>query len=188
MLIGIAGKKNVGKDTFARMLTTMLRGQDWPVFEAAFGNEVKRIAIALSGLPRRYFYDQSLKEVAVTGFKHTPREMMTGISDALRPLFGNDLFIRPVARQWGEEFRGEPKMALLVTDVRYENEASWIRKQGGVIIHIHRDTGFESDHESEQGIAPLPGEVVIVNDGTLEDLKNKCNQLQNYLTNSGNPV
>ena len=40
----------------------------------------------------------------------------------------------------------------VITDVRYENEASWIHKKGGKLIHISRMIPIENSEE--EGILP----------------------------------
>jgi hypothetical protein len=61
----------------------------------------------------------------------------------------------------------------VITDVRYPNEAERVQALGGCVIEVTRP-GLNSDgHASE---TPLPRELVdlvIENDGTLEDYANK---------------
>jgi hypothetical protein len=65
---------------------------------------------------------------------------------------------------------------LVITDVRYENEAQRILDLGGVVWAIDR-VGIKSDgHASER---PLPADLVdwtIYNDGTVADLERKVSQ------------
>lgn len=59
---------------------------------------------------------------------------------------------------------------FIITDVRFDNEAQALRKFGGKVIFIYRDTGLVDNHASEQGLTPLPGDLIINNNSTLENL------------------
>ena len=61
---------------------------------------------------------------------------------------------------------------LIVPDVRFNNEAKWVR-DNGVLIHIstNRDT-IETLHASEGGLEPLGDEIVVSNTSTLKQFKN----------------
>ena len=53
-----------------------------------------------------------------------------------------------------------------------------VRENGGHVIHVCRELppGIEvvKGHASEQGVSIKPGDLQIVNDGSLEDLRNKA--------------
>ena len=61
---------------------------------------------------------------------------------------------------------------LIVPDVRFNNEAEWVR-DNGILIHINtnRDT-IETTHASEGGLEPLEGEIIVSNTSTLKQFKN----------------
>ena len=68
---------------------------------------------------------------------------------------------------------------VVITDVRFPNEAAAIRASGGQVIHISRDNtkvGL-SGHESEQTLPIMKGDAVIDNSGTLEELYAKLDKL-----------
>jgi hypothetical protein len=75
-----------------------------------------------------------------------------------------------------DPWTGEPRGAfnfLCITDVRYPNEAERVLRLGGETWEIVRP-GLESDGHSSEN--PLPRELVtrvIVNDGTVDDLREK---------------
>jgi len=65
-----------------------------------------------------------------------------------------------------------PTESVIIPDIRYENEAEWVRSQGGVMIHVSRDYNPPvSDHISENGVERHTGEIAIYNTGTLLDLE-----------------
>jgi hypothetical protein len=61
---------------------------------------------------------------------------------------------------------------FVVTDTRFALEADWLRGQGGVIWRIERP-GVQPvrAHVSELGAEQIRADRVIVNDGSLDDLR-----------------
>ncbi|MGO3711704.1 deoxynucleotide monophosphate kinase [Alcaligenes aquatilis] len=67
---------------------------------------------------------------------------------------------------------------LLIKDIRYENEANFIREHGGEIWHIERPGNpVISQHSSEWGIERAPQDYLIQNNAGLEELANKVHDL-----------
>jgi hypothetical protein len=67
----------------------------------------------------------------------------------------------------------ENKDITIIKDIRFENEAEYIRNLGGEIWHIVRDnTEQVKKHSSEAGIKVQTGDILIENNGTLEEYKN----------------
>jgi len=166
-LIGVAGFKRSGKDTVGLFLKEFLEESYCFI---AFADTVKAIASRITGIPVSDFYSDEYKDTfnAVAGI--TPRLAMTKVYDGLKPVFGDDLFIKPVKRAW----EATNKKVMVITDVRYENEAEWIRSVGGVILHVQRPGAGPSEHSSERGIAVNPADYVLRNDGSLDDLREVC--------------
>ena len=60
---------------------------------------------------------------------------------------------------------------IVVDDVRFMSEADYIRGNGGVLVKIVRDTGVVSDHASEREQDLIVPDMVVTNDGDLDELK-----------------
>ncbi len=61
---------------------------------------------------------------------------------------------------------------IIIKDIRFENEARYLREHHGVIWHITRpNLQRVNAHSSELGVARQPEDVLIVNDGSLEQLQ-----------------
>lgn len=46
---------------------------------------------------------------------------------------------------------------MVIGDMRFENEAAWVRKNNGLVVHIrYRDTYQSHEHSSEKGIDFVP--------------------------------
>ena len=64
--------------------------------------------------------------------------------------------------------------SVVIDDVRFPNEATMIRDLGGELWRIDRPgIAYNGDHESEGGLDDITPDRVIVNDGTIAQLKEK---------------
>lgn len=69
---------------------------------------------------------------------------------------------------------------FVVPDVRQQNELDTLRAMGATIIHVVRpetDQVNKDTHITERGLEPAPGDTIIVNDGSLEELYEKINKV-----------
>lgn len=113
-------------------------------------------------------------------------------TEAHRDVFGEDFWINaalptPYARNYGDDaydaHLGNQKRLeerypgvdiLVVTDVRFENEAARIIALGGEVWEVRRPTLEHSDaHASEQPLPDRQIDYVIVNDSNLSVLANR---------------
>ncbi len=61
---------------------------------------------------------------------------------------------------------------VIFKDIRFENEAAFLRHHNGLIWHIVRpNLPKVNAHSSEHGIAQAPGDLLITNAGSLDDLQ-----------------
>ena len=64
--------------------------------------------------------------------------------------------------------------SVVIDDVRFSNEAAMIRELGGELWRIERPgISYNGDHSSEGGLEDITPDQVIVNDGTIAQLKEK---------------
>ena len=64
--------------------------------------------------------------------------------------------------------------SVVIDDVRFPNEAAMIRDLGGELWRIERPgIAYDGDHSSEGGLEGITPDRVIVNDGTIAQLKEK---------------
>lgn len=182
-VIGLAGRARVGKNTVAKLIADVTDG---PVEEAAFADLIKVSAARALGVRfhgddvgldavRRWAdnlkLDHSVRVVDGSGnlvHEVTGRSFLQRYgTEAHRDLFGEDFWVEVVKFE-------RPDLALLVlTDVRYENEARAIHAVGGEVWEIQRPDLPPSDdsHPSER---PLPDDLVdltLVNDADMEGLQ-----------------
>jgi hypothetical protein len=63
--------------------------------------------------------------------------------------------------------RGRP---CVFTDVRFQNEADFIRAESGIIVRVLREGLEIGEHESEAGQLAIRSDQSIINDGSIEHL------------------
>jgi len=139
----------------------------------AFADAVKDTLVPLVsifGWTRESLDDQSLKDVIDDKWGFSRRDVMkhyaTGFTRGLR----GDIWITIL-----DAVRNSK--SIIVPDVRFENEASYCRKNG-FVVHIVRGSSENGDtHESEMGIAIKDGDMVIDNNGSLDDLESLLSQV-----------
>lgn len=177
-LIGICGNARHGKDTLGKLLAQSMGGLMIPGYtqQLAFADAVKNGVAITFGIPIDTPKDQ------ITWLGITYRQVLQQFgTEAMRRTFGEDIWIRIVdniATNLAEEIVGN----LIVTDVRFENEADWIINNYGTIIHI-RNPRVEVDlsHESERFPARFASYTkcrthreqirTVTNSTSLEDLQ-----------------
>jgi hypothetical protein len=86
-----------------------------------------------------------------------------------------DYFERRAQRPITQPTREIPSLSesdiIIIKDIRFENEADFLRRHNGTIWHIIRnDAQKVNAHPSELGIEAREQDVVINNNGTLEQL------------------
>ena len=65
----------------------------------------------------------------------------------------------------------------MITDVRYPNEAHFVRSRG-VLVKVERNTGLKDSHSSENALKDFDSyDYTINNNEGLEELKEKVQKL-----------
>jgi len=174
-LIGLAGKARCGKDTVADIL-----GDEFVVVSYGFADPLKEAAAVLLHRSEQDIYgDFDFDREAILpewGFSIRHFLQVLG-TEGMRKLFGEEFWITRLGLELDTL-----KSDAVITDVRFENEAEFIRKRGGQIWHVYRPdpSGLNDQaqaHASEAGVAMLLGDRVIKNTGTLKELEAKVVEL-----------
>lgn len=176
-LIGIHGSARSGKDTLGSMILARCNS-----YRYSFASPIYAMARAF-GLTDADFSD-SRKEVPIDRFGgRSPRYLL----QTLGTEWGRDLVSPEIWVQLAAIKLEHAGPGMVVTDVRFENEASWIR-ENGILIHIHRPGApVVNPHVSEAGVEIQDGDIIISNSGTLTDLELKVDGvLQNVFSRSRN--
>ncbi len=171
-LIGLAGKKQSGKDSFCAALA-----KHAPVKRIALADplkdEVYNYVLKPFDIDRRALDDDR---------KENFRLILQGWgTDFRRKMFGNDYWVQKlIERLDSEEFKSFQGF-IVIRDIRFEDEAKFV-DQNGILIRINRaNYSLEDTHSSEKALDHYHFPVVVENDGTLADLDDKAKEFLEQL-------
>jgi len=176
-LIGIHGPLNGGKDTAANYIQAKHPEQ---FGRYAFAQPIKQASIVMFGFTKEQLEDRVLKETVDPFWDFTPRKAMQLLGTEYgRDLLRKDLWIKRAELEHIKNVK--INRGTIITDVRFENEAEWIRAQPNAMLLYLTVPGLERDerynHASEGGIKFVEGfDRVVINDKTL-GLNNLFKQL-----------
>lgn len=162
MIIGLVGRSRVGKDTVAEMLNSK-----YAVKRLAY--PVKRACQEIYGWSEE-MVESELKEKLDPRWDITPRLAMVHMTHAVREFMGTNFFTRRFFDTWD----GSP---VVIPDVRYESDLEEIHHRGGITIKIVRNGGPR--HTFEDVVDLFQTTYVIENNGTIEELGQKINDILN---------
>ena len=197
-LIGLSGAARSGKDTAGKYLI-----EQYDFKRYAFADPLKRAASEMFGLPLEDFHDDDKKEVVNEFWNFSPRQIAQLLgTECGRRVFRDDMWVKRAELAWLEHkeyienytgggwIEASGWGGMVVTDVRFPNEAEWIKEMGGITIHIVRpgatgNVGVGASHASELGYPDELKDITIYNNGTLKDLYHKLDKAINWLPLSG---
>ena len=199
MLIGISGKKQSGKNLTANIIkaiallnnikpfsnkeaqlkfiknlsllgvsrhenTSIYHLHSSPLKEISFADNVKKIASLITNIPVYDYNKESIKKSKFELLNITHRELLQKIGEGLRKSIDLDIWVKLALLEYTENKN------IIITDVRYKNEADSIKKLNGILIRINRDKG-DDNHQSEIDLDDYPDfDHIINNDSDIEDL------------------
>jgi len=204
MIVGISGKARSGKDTFAEMLATELnKGAYPPYVMMAFANELKLRCQAAFYLSWEQLWGDE-KERPDKRYKrcHTTT---TGGVDTDMPIYWT---AREIMQNYGAFYRtidnefwvknlfkvAEEKeyTNVIITDVRYINEANYVIDNGGYVIRIEReskDDVHNMQHPSEIELDNYNRfDFTVLNNWGKEELEINAGSVAKFLRDSEKDV
>jgi hypothetical protein len=181
MIIGLTGYKGVGKDTVAAYLM-----KEHSFERKAFADPLKQSVAALFGI--QYSSIDQYKNMdgmrVWMGHRVISRDNQEGMSfreflqrygtESHRDVFGENFWVDltlPVGGYY-------PGRAIVVTDVRFSNEAARIRDLGGTVVRIIRGNAapFDQDHHRSE-VQDFDWDYILENNGTLRQLYDNVEEL-----------
>ncbi|WP_337878409.1 hypothetical protein [Caldimonas sp.] len=171
-LIGITGLAGSGKDTAAHQIRKLLRDDGQQAALAALADPIKDMLLAL-GVPAPYMTERALKEQPVPGIGLSYRALAQTLGTEWGRALDADLWIR-VAELRARHYVGEDGIipTLIYTDIRFPNEAAWMRRHGGRLLRIVRPgVAPVRPHASEQHIQHMEVDVEIDNSASVDELR-----------------
>lgn len=178
-LIGLCGYAQVGKDTVASLLISA----GWE--RVAFADKLRDVLYAMNPIicdwPREGWFrvknivDSEGWDVAKTRYAEV-RELLQRLgTEAGRENIDNNIWVG----------LGEDKIeaafpnSVVVTDCRFQNELALIKRRKGTLVWIDRPGVAPANaHASEHSVSRSDCDVVLDNDGSIEDLAIKVKNLR----------
>jgi len=168
-IVGIAGRAGSGKDTVADFLVAR-----YGFTKVSMAGPLKS-ALATLGFPEPF--DRGDKEKLIEGFNFTWREAAQKLGTEFGRALDPDIWVKIMAQR----FR-RASDRIVVSDIRFENEAAMIREAGGRMLHLtgrFAELGANAGHSSETPLEVLSSvDGMIDNSGDFEWTKQ---QVTSYL-------
>ena len=167
VLIGLTGYAGSGKDTVRAML------EREGFVGLAFAEPIRsmlRELLTSCGIDDEYIDERALKETIIPELGVSYRHMAQSLGTEWGRNLRRDFWMR-LAGAYMADQQDAGETHFVVSDVRFDNEANWIRNKGGQVWRIHRD-GLASvrPHVSESGVDGIKPSRTIHNNGTPEQL------------------
>lgn len=165
-IIAFTGPGGAGKNTAAEGLSSCI----WHTNEVAFASPLYEMAAVVHGTtPDKIAMMKRMGESSI-------RALLEQLGDVVRTTIRPDyLIVRLVdTLRELEESQDTPELAV-ITDLRTEEEAAWVRAMKGLVIHVSRPEGTStSQHSTNQPITMEQGDGYLLNAGTIEDLRQEA--------------
>lgn len=171
MIIGLSGYARSGKDTVAARLVAehgfvRLAFAD-PMREALYRLNPKIDLADMQGV----YLSQAVDQLGWEGVKESStdvRELLQRFgTEVVRTMFGDNFWVDYTMHL------AEAHEFVVVSDVRFKNEADAIRAAGGAVWRIDRPgTGAANGHSSENDLDGYEFDFTVNNVGTIEVLHN----------------
>lgn len=167
LLIGIGYKRKRGKDTVANRLV-----DKHGFIRISWADSLKEACRHIFGFSDAQLYGD-LKEVVDPYWGKSPRQILQEVgTDALRNHFDDQIWIKSAWLKIEKALQADVA-GVVIPDVRFPNEAEFIKSKGGVLWRIDRDIeeDVNSLHSSETSMNDYQGwDRVINNNGSIRDL------------------
>lgn len=188
IIIGVNGKKQSGKSTFANLIKDQYPEQ---TVILNFADAVKESLKLIFDFSDDELYGDK-KETINEYWNITPREAMQYFGtdlmrDGLSKRFGNigtNIWVMALEKKINNILKTDDYKIIVIADLRFKNEYNLIKKYNGWVVEICKDNVVNNEFSNHQSENDLNGEVFdfsINNDGTKEELKYKMSIVMNNI-------
>ena len=176
-LIGLRGKKGVGKNFVANQIKAEAESLGWSYGEDCFAGPFKEFAVNVLGLPAAQVYGSDKDKNTPTQYSWEPLAKRLGISKSgpmtvrevlqtLRTELGREIWGLDI---WTSALKNRVQKVevdlCVVTDVRYNNEADLIHSMGGEVWLVdgpqRGDEFAKNDRHSSENEFPSYDKVIV---------------------------
>ncbi|MDQ3273756.1 MAG: deoxynucleotide monophosphate kinase [Actinomycetota bacterium] len=168
-VIGIAGKARTGKNTMANFIEAQYGG-----YQYSMAAPIRRMLKAGLNVDMDDPWWAERKEKNIPAIGKSPRQLM----QTLGTEWGRQLIEPSIWITLALDVLRKRGPGMIVPDIRFENEAAWVRKMGGTVIHLSRKNAPGiNPHVSENALLSAPSDIQFYNDAGLEEMQHAVSKL-----------
>ncbi len=168
-IIGLGHKREVGKDLTGTLMFKELTVSkpDLKILKLGFADPIYEIAhkmYAWAGMQTKMYYDEhkEQKETELLKIGLTARKILIDVGMKFREIYPKTWLDYTLTRQTD---------ILIITDVRFPNEAQRIKDLGGIVINVIRDVPQVDDpNDPDNQLNGWAFDGILMNTGTKKEL------------------
>ena len=178
-IVAFGNKKGVGKSTCGKFLATFLKieNPNLKIKQISFAAKLKDISFQLygwAGLKRGVYYEShyELKEIVLPQLELSPRQIWIEVGNKMREVYENTWI--------NFALFGINTDIIIITDLRFRNEAKAILRASGLIVKINRLGISQGTDPAEVELDSWPDrqwDCIIDNNSSLQDLHSTVEQI-----------
>lgn len=177
LLVGLTGRKRSGKSTIATILKI-----EHAFDERSFAAPIREFTCGLLDLPLVDLDD--VKEMPIDWLDNavTPRQIMQRMGTEFgREMIHPEVWVRRALHNVDAHLQAGRN--IVISDVRFANEAKAIREKGGVIVHVRRPAAeaVQDGHVSEKPLPVQFGDFFVHNDCHIDELEERVASVLNHI-------
>lgn len=168
-IIAFGHRRRVGKDTSCNFIKTMLCVKGKRVVKISFAYKLKQVCHELFGWanvrePEYYDSYPAHRDDFIPELGMTVRELWIKFGNDIRQFYCYDTWIKSALQNIKAE-------VILISDLRYPNEAEYLKSQSALLIKLNRPNVPESNDIADSALKDYRGwDRIIDNDGSLPQL------------------
>lgn len=179
MIIGLSGYARSGKDEVAKILV-----EDYGYKRVAFADKIRELLLETNPQVKDGFRIESV--VGAYGWDQAKvlfpeiRKLLQDLGVGARKTFGDEFWVAQALKQVHFEEN------YVITDVRFTNEADRIKQYDNSQLWRVKRNGVEAvnGHVSEHDMDGYPVDMILKNEGTLEDLRTMVRNRMEFALNA----
>lgn len=197
-VVGVGHKRGSGKDTFVIEAADCVRAKGGIALHFSFAGPLKEVVGKLFRFSQTQMHTPEDKATTDSRWGVTPRKVLqVAGTECFRDIFHSDFWIMvaQVAIQEAIDEADGQQVIIFFSDTRFRNEANFIKKMDGEVVHIVRPCVLEAEKQArESGIAIHVSETdldgyegwnrVVMNDGTRDEFLSAAARYVDYIYES----